>query len=334
MSRLRTLLDPPRFQSADRTGGWFEGWYFKLVGRDGTPALAVIPGISHDATGATSHSFVQLIRPGGQVGYVRMPFDAFSWRDDRFAIRVGGSTFSAEGLELDLPATDEVPRISGRVDFGALSRWPVTLTSPGIMGWYRYVPRMECYHAIVSMDHELTGSLSWGTETLDFSGGRGYAEKDWGTGFPSAWMWAHSNHFSGLDGRDRPGVSLTCSVARIPWLGSSFVGHIAGLLVDGRLYRFATYTGSRLTDLDIGIGRARVAMNDKRWCLEVEVDGARSGALKAPVDGVMSGRADESLDATVRVSLTDMRGVELFRGVGAHAGVELMDPRGELCAVP
>ena len=40
---------------------------------------------------------------------------------------------------------------------------------------------------------------------------------------------------------------MTLSVARIPWMGGSFVGFIAGVLVGEALYRFATYTGARLT---------------------------------------------------------------------------------------
>lgn len=330
MTRLATLFDPPRFQSAHRTGGWFEGWYFKLVGPDGRTPLAVIPGVSHDASGATSHSFVQLIRPGGAVRYIRMPYESFVWRDDRFEFSVGDCRFSADGIELDLPATEDGPPVSGKVAFGELSRWPVTLLSPGIMGWYRYVPFMQCYHGIVSMDHELYGSLVWGPEPLDFTDGRGYAEKDWGTGFPSSWLWAQSNHFTDARGSSRSCVSLTCSVAKIPWLGSSFVGHIAGLLVDGVLYRFTTYTGAKLTALDFRPGGADLVLEDRRHRLGIGIDGAVTGALKAPQDGMMTGRADEALDATIRVKLTAADGSVLYEGTGRHAGVEIMNDAEEL----
>ncbi len=30
---------------------------------------------------------------------------------------------------------------------------------PGIMGWYKYVPFMQCYHGVVSLNHELKGQL-------------------------------------------------------------------------------------------------------------------------------------------------------------------------------
>lgn len=332
MSRLQTLFDPPRFQSANRKGGWFEGWYFKLVGPDGKNPIAVIPGVSNDPEGGTSHSFVQLIRPGGAVRYISMPFDAFSWRDDRFEVRVGDCLFSSAGVELDLPATDDGPAVKGAVRFGPLSQWPVTTMSPGIMGWYRYVPFMECYHGVVSMDHSLDGSLAWGAESLDFTQGRGYAEKDWGTGFPSSWLWAQSNHFEDPAGVPTPGVSLSCSVARIPWLGSSFVGHIAGLLIEGRLLRFTTYTGARLTELSFRTGGAHLVFEDKAHRLSIEVDGAVTGALKAPQHGKMTARADEALDASVRVLLSDRSGTTLFEGTGKHAGVEIMNQRDELYA--
>lgn len=330
MSRLATIYDPPRFQSARRKGDWFEGWYFKLVDAAAEHPLAVIPGVSHDESGGTSHSFVQLIRPGGAVRYIRFPYEAFRWSNDRFEIRVSENTFSSEGISLDLPATDDGPAVSGAVEFGDLSPWPVTLLAPGIMGWYRFVPRMECYHGVVSMDHTLSGTLDWGGKDLDFTGGRGYAEKDWGTGFPSSWLWAQSNHFVGPTDTRLDGVSLTLSIARIPWLGSSFTGHIAGLLEGGRLHRFTTYTGSSLTALEFAPGSAAVTIEDRRHILTVNVQGSTPGALKAPSRGAMTGRADEALDASVHVTLRTTGGVEVFEGTGRPAGVEIMNARGEL----
>lgn len=330
MSRLATIYDPPRFQNARRTGDWFEGWYFKLVDAAAGHPLAVIPGVSHDESGGTSHSFVQLIRPGGAVRYIRFPYEAFRWSEDRFEIQVGENTFSAQGIRLELPATDDGPAVSGAIEFGDLSPWPVTLLSPGIMGWYRFVPRMECYHGVVSMDHALSGTLGWGGQELDFTGGRGYAEKDWGTGFPSSWLWAQSNHFLSNEGTRLDGVSLTLSIARIPWLGSSFTGHIAGLLEDGRLHRFTTYTGSSLTGLEFAPGSASVTIEDRRHVLTVDVQGSTPGALKAPRLGAMTGRADEALDAAVHVTLRAKGGAEVFAGVSRPAGVEIMNSRGEL----
>jgi len=29
----------------------------------------------------------------------------------------------------------------------------------GIMGWYRFVPFMQCYHGVVSLNHKLNGTF-------------------------------------------------------------------------------------------------------------------------------------------------------------------------------
>lgn len=350
VDRLGAFYHPAGFQGAHRRRGYFEGWYFKCVGPGGSrapgsirpgppaseppgpqpavplpPALAVIPGVSR-ADDGKAHSFVQVLRPGGFVRYFSYALREFRYRPDRFAIRVGPNEFDGRHLSLDLPADEHGPAIRGEVRFGPWRPWPVTLPAPGIMGWYRYAPYMECYHGVLSLDHALDGELWIGDERQAFSGGRGYVEKDWGTSFPSSWVWSQSNHF------ERAGVSCTLSVARIPWRGSSFTGHIAGLLLDGTLHRFATYTGSRLLEVTTHRGGARIVIADCRLELQVELEGATAGALKAPVLGAMQGRSDEALDGSMSVRLLRRDGRESYAGRGGHAGVEIMNDRGELAA--
>jgi hypothetical protein len=74
--------------------------------------------------------------------------------------------------------------ISGKVDFTGLTRLPVSLFTPGIMGWYRFIPFMQCYHGLISMNHSLEGEITDGAERIVLSGGKGYIEKDWGSSFP------------------------------------------------------------------------------------------------------------------------------------------------------
>ena len=324
---LRRLWTPAMYQGGSRDGR-FEGWYFKAVDACGVP-FAVIPGVSWDEGGGTSHSFVQVVRPGGHTRYFRYPVEAFSFEPMRtFGISVGDNVFTQHGMSLDL-CDDDGP-VLGSLTFGPWTPWPVHVLSPGIMGGYRFVPRMECYHGVLSMDHAVAGALTVGDETLSFDGGRGYIEKDWGTSFPSSWVWAQTNSFG------TPGVSLTFSLARIPWLGSAFVGSIAGLLLDGELHRFATYTGARLVAIETSSSCAHAVLRDSREQLEVTAEGAAPAALKAPTHGRMVARADEALGATVQVTLRRLAGPTgsetLFDGTGIGAGVEVMDERGELVA--
>ena len=97
---------------------------------------------------------------------------------------------------------------------------PNSFFSPGIMGPYSFIPFMECYHGILSMNHNISGVINHNGIDISFDGGKGYMEKDWGHSFPKAYIWMQSNHFS------KPNISIKSSIAIIPWLKSSFIGHI------------------------------------------------------------------------------------------------------------
>lgn len=319
------LWTPEVYQGAGRRNDYFEGWYLKCVDGRRLHPIAFIPGVSHDARGGTSHSFVQVVRSDGRTTYLEYPLEAFSFDRRRFEVRVGPNVFSASGVTLDIDR-DGI-EVRGSLTFGPWRPWPVTLLRPGVMGPYRFVPRMECYHGVLSLDHAVAGTLTIDGDDVVFDGGRGYAEKDWGSSFPSSWVWAQSNHF------DTGGVSVTVSVAKIPWMRSSFIGCVAGVLVGDELYGFTTHTGARMIAYDAQPGTAHVVLADKHHTLEVRVAGAVPSPLRAPQHGQMTARADESFDATIFARLTRTGdGAVLLDASGLHAGVEVMDSRGELAA--
>lgn len=318
---LTKVWHPENYQGGSASLGYFEGWYFKCVTADGR-AIAVIPGIAIERDGRR-YAFVQINTSAGRSLWFELPYEAFSFSETEFDLRFGACSFSRDGITLDL--TGEAGRVSGHVGFGEFSPWPVRLLSPGIMGPFRFAPFMECYHGVISMDHSVSGEVRIDNDVSVFDGGRGYIEKDWGRSFPKSWIWMQCNGF------DRPGVSLTASAARIPWLGSSFVGSIAGLLLDGALYRFTTYTGARLTTVRHTTGEGELVLEDRRHRLAVTASGALPGALRSPVLGAMTGTVYESLRGEVHVRLSEQDGGRvLFDGAGTSAGIELMDPEADL----
>jgi tocopherol cyclase len=309
----RQLWHPEVFHSAAARAPYFEGWYFKLVSRDGSRRAAVIPGIS--LSGQEAHAFVQVLDgTTHRSDYYRFPLTDFRYASDRFAVRMGDNYFGSDGLRLALGAGGR--EVRGEVRLGPLTPWPVTACSPGVMGWYAFVPRMECYHGVLSFRHALAGALEWRGASADYSGGIGYLEKDWGASFPSAWIWLQSNHFAEAE------ASFFLSVARIPWLGGWFPGLIAGLWLEGRLHRFATYTGARLSQLSAATGQIRVELQAQGWRLRAEAEETVHGPLAAPVLGAMQGRIQESLQARIRVTLYKPGGGVYFSGLGLHGGME------------
>ena len=169
----------------------------------------------------------------------------------------------------------------------------MSVLSPGVMGWFAWVPGMECYHGIVSMDHSLRGSLLINGQTMDFTGGRGYMEKDWGRAMPRVWVWMQSNHF------DRAGTGFTFSIADIPWGIFHFKGFLGGLLLDGQLHRFATYTGARLHDFTLASDSVHFVLSDLQKRLIVTAHSAQGVDLRAPTTRQMDRRIQETLSAAI-----------------------------------
>jgi len=311
-------MHPEAYHGRGRGAPFFEAWYLRLCTSDGRRSWSVIPGLFRGRDPGCSHAFVYVIDDESyETTRHRFPTSAFEASETGFDVRVGPNRFGAAGLELAID--DEQRRLRGRVEFGALAPWPVRAWSPGVMGPFSWVPTMECYHGIVSLDHTLRGRLDTGTGSACFDGGRGYIEKDWGRSFPSTWVWIQANTF------ERPGVCLSASIARVPWRGRSFPGFLVGLYHDGRLEPFTTHGGAELVALaDDGRTLALAIRRGDRY-LEVSATRGRTASIPTPTPSGMDGRVEESLDAHVHVRLTRGRARPqvLFEGTTARGGLEV-----------
>jgi hypothetical protein len=126
------------------------------------------------------------------------------------------------------------------------------------------------------------------------------------------------------------------SIARIPWLGSSFTGFLATMLHEGEILTFTTYTGAKFDDLEIEESHVRFVLHDKKYRLDVRASRGSSpaspnegfGLLQSPNQGAMKGRIAETLTAEIHVRLSERRrlgrrGDVVFEGVGRSAGLEI-----------
>lgn len=324
MRKFLSIWNPAIYHGFGRAHSYFEGWFFKNVTKDERNALAVIPGVSIADDSAASHAFVMVSEAAtGRMTYFKHPLSAFRADRRKFEIRIGASTFSLAGMTLDL--TDGRTAVRGRFSFGKTRPWPVRLLSPGIMGWYAFVPSMECYHGVLSLDHGLGGEISIDERTIDFTQGKGYCEKDWGVSMPAAWVWMQSNHF------DRDDISLTGSIAKIPWRGSFFTGFIFGFLLDGRLFRFTTYSGAKVESFRVESGKIVLRFETRAFALDIEAERRDGVELSAPSLGAMTARIRETLNSRVEVKLFDKTSATtVFAGTGRCAGLECVGDMNEL----
>ena len=230
--------------------------------------------------------------------YIRFPLNDFNFVKKRFQGNISHNRFGANGLSLDLKGKKF--EIQGELNYLNSVRFPVTWKSPGIMGPFAYTPFMECYHGLVSLDHGLQGALSINGKNVDFTGGKGYIEKDWGRNFPSAYIWMQSNHF------EREG-SLFASAARIPWITGSFTGFIMALYFDGALLRFATYTGASLKEVKVSQKQVWMTVEDRKYRLEIESHRSEGAVLMAPYEKEMIERVSETMTARINFQLIERK---------------------------
>jgi len=322
---IQRTLNPAWYQGDHRKPPYFEGWYFKVVTPDEQQRYAFIPGVF---LSNAPHAFVQVLDGAtGQAWYHEYPLDSFWAAKDRFEVHVGPNRFTSAVIgdtTMNLLIDRPDQQIRGELRFGGLTPWPVTLAAPGIMGWYAWVPLMECYHGVVSLDHTIYGALEIDGRTHDFTNGRGYIEKDWGRSFPQAWIWMQTNHF------DAPATSLTGSIAIIPWVRQAFPGFIVGFWHGGKLHRFATYTGARTEQLAVTDEHVHWVLRNRTHRLQLFAERGESnafGLLKGPNTVEMGKRVAESLTAVVNVELSETNGARrvLFAGNGRNAGLEVHD---------
>lgn len=312
LERINAFFNPEQFQGWGKSRRYFEGWYFKVLNADASRAFAFIPGIAMDDFG-NKQSFIQVLDGKAKSAhYHKFNFDSFKPTPHFFTVKINENIFSETSIKLALP------ELKGELHFSGNIPWPKPFYAPGIMGPFSFIPFMECYHGIVSMDHSINGMLVVNDSVIDFDGGRGYIEKDWGRSFPSAYVWMQTNHFS------EPGISLKASVAKIPWLGSSFVGFISGLWLHDRLIQFNTYNGTSLKKVFISESIVEIVMQNSRFELAIIAKRDQATYLASPIMGMMDGRIEESMSSVIEVQLLDRKSKKIiFSDAGFHAGLEV-----------
>jgi hypothetical protein len=322
---LQRVRHPERYHGHAHRPPFFEGWYYKLVSASEEQRYAIIPGIFKSDDPDQNHAFVQVLNgTTGEVVYHRFAADAFRSAKERFEITVGASRFTQRYISLQLDGPEQA--LCGEVHFKGVRPWPVRLASPGVMGPFGWIPNMECNHGVLGLDHGLRGRFvvdgpRTSRAVIDWAGGRGYIEKDWGAAFPSAYIWMQSNHFQ------VPQTSLTASIATIPFPGFGFRGLIVGLLYQERLYRFTTYRGVRLEHLAVTERAVTWVMRDLVHRLELHATRAEGGLLRGPSTQAMGVRVPETLSATIEVRLSRLHGRQpavIVEDTGRYAGLEVV----------
>ncbi len=312
LRRLHALFNSEVYHGWGKEKSYFEGWYYKLVSKDEQHIFAIIPGVAMDNKGS-KQAFVQVLDgKTNKAHYIKYMFEEFMAQPNSFDVKVENNSFTLGSVALDSKI------IKGKVHMTEHTPWSNEWYSPGIMGPFSFVPFMQCYHGILSMNHSLNGSLVYEGKEISFDGGKGYMEKDWGRSFPSGYIWMQSNHFNSEN------VSLKSSVARIPWIGSSFTGYIAGVLIQDRIIEFTTYNNTKLRKCHVDKEKVELVYENGKHLLEIEAIRSSTASLASPIQGFMDGRINESMTSILNIKLSDKKNdIILLEDSGKNAGLEV-----------
>ena len=293
MNKLTLLQEPKLFQGEKRLSSfspYFEGWYFKCSNK--YFPIAFIVGINKNKM--QSNCFLQIITTKESF-YFLYPLEDFSFTQSPFSVTVKNSTFSEQGIHLDIQEDSLV--LLGDITFTNTITLQKKLLSPNIMGPFSYLPFMECNHAILSLYSTLSGSIYFNEVSLNYDDSIGYIEKDWGSSFPSSYIWCQANNFALSE------TNLFVSVATIPLGLFHFRGFICCFLFKGKEYRFSTYDTSCLSLCTITEKSIHLIFTKNSISLEIKASLLEENILLAPKVGNMDRKIKESIHSPVQVTL-------------------------------
>jgi len=319
---LNKIIHPLLFQGNNRGKGYFEGWYYKQVSEDEKRVISFIPGISlfnNDVHCFVQYIFVSLDDDNRKIiktGYVKYPVKDFKVNNSPFMLQIGDNIFTKSMIKIKI--LDRDLHIEGTLKLGSFTPIKKSILSPNIMGYFAYIPKMECYHGIVSMNHMVNGVLRINDEEIDINNGKGYLEKDWGTSFPKKYIWIQCNNFKNKN------TSIFCSIADIPFMRKSFLGYISNLVIDGREYRFATYNNSKLKIEIITNEKISILLENSKEKLRIEANLKETGELIAPEQGKMQKIIKEEVLGEVKIHLYNKQNRSVYEDTCCMAGIEIV----------
>ncbi len=287
----------------------FEGYYWRVVDPASGAVVVALSAVCRGLDGPWGLSTLAA-HPGGFERTV--------------ITRTAASDPRAFGVSAERVLRGDAASLS--VDMGPDARLDVSLHDAvawprrafGAIGLAHAIPGLPQYWHPVVLAAGVRGRVRAGDLALDLDGAVGYAEKNWGHGFPGRWWWGHAATFGDHD------VSVSFAGGRIPLAGAD----VAPTAVVVRL-------GRRVIALAPPLDTTRVTLAPGSWLLrtrgrgyDVEIagdaDGGHPHELLVPVAAEERGEPRSRQHLAGSLSLRVRRGGRLlYDGRSPLAGLEL-----------
>lgn len=253
----RTGADLPFGDPLPSHGCEMEGWFWRVTDPASGRVVVLLCGVNRHPAGDWATVAVAL-HPGGTVRSAAL--DGARAGRTEFSVTAGSGSdvFEATADRVRLGLGD----VRVRLRFSEPYRWPKALGGGGV---FSSVPFLNQYWHPYRLGGNATGSVSFGTDNWSFGGGRLYAERNWGAGFPERWWWGQAHDFDAAD----VSVAFSGGALRLGALGRDVCGVVARL--GDRVIRVAPPARVRAT---VGQGRWRIRARSLRYRIDLDGDGA------------------------------------------------------------
>ncbi len=306
-----------RLQLKSYKPNYFEGWFYKFVTADCSRCISIIPGIATGENRGEAISFIQLNQNRRNSLWQSYPLSSFKYSPCYDEFLVGGNSFSNKHIRLE--GLIGKTAISGKIHFSRPTPFPQSIYAPSVMGPFSYLSNMQCSYDILSFSHSLTGYLSIDGEIIDFTGGKGYIEKNNGSSFPDSWIWIHGNSFM-----DNPSASFTFATATLPIGSYSAKGVVCCLHNKGNLINNSTYNLAMVKSVKITGPIINACVSSPYYDFHIKVKQSTTNKLYSPKLGNMDNYVCESLDSVLRLKIYDKVNKKLiFSDYSLCAGSEI-----------
>lgn len=244
-------------------------------------------------------------------------FKDFSFNNSPLFIKIGDNSFSLDEINININDSFNNLNINGSINFSNHTSIKNDFFAPNIMGPFSYFPFMECNHAILSMKSKISGSLYFNGDLINFDDGIAYIEKDWGTSFPSSYIWCQTNEFLAFP------ANFMLSIAKIPLGKFIFTGIISDISFENKEYKFATYYGAKLRKYDVNNDSISIEIRQGNKILSVSSLQENSNFLLAPSKGKMNKEILESISSKIDIQIKKNDKI-IFSNSGFNSGLEIV----------
>lgn len=312
----RTGADLPWGDPLAPHGVAMEGWFWRITDPANGRAAIVLCGSCRGALGPWTLVGVAA-DPEGIVRSAICPAAEVS--SDGRTLSVPGGALEADQHGLRVVVADDA-RLEAR--FESLDLWP--RRGLGALGLAHPVPALGQYWHPHLLGARVDGEMKLGESAWRFRDARGYAEKNWGRGFPRRWWWGQA---SGMG--DDAGACVAFAGGDVRIGPVALAPTAAVVKAHGRLLRL----GPPFAQVKAGAahGAWQVCARSALHVVDIEGDANGSNAHRLPVPvpderRLVDGPAQHF---TGRLSVTVRRGRRtVFRGESGLAALE----RGDLSA--